>query len=57
MISEHQSMTLDTGMWIPFSIDVRGEMKKKRGEHELLSSMTMGEIVDEIVIDVNMDLQ
>ena len=25
------------------------------GEHELLSSMTKGEIVDEIVIDANMD--
>ena len=36
-------------------------MKTKReacskGEHELLSSMTKGEIVDEIVIDANMDL-
>ena len=28
-----------------------------QGEHELLSSMTKGEIVDEIVIDANMDLQ
>ena len=27
------------------------------GGHELLSSMTKGEIVDEIVIDANMDLQ
>ena len=28
-----------------------------KGEHELLSSMKKGDIVDEIVIDANMDLQ
>ena len=50
-------------MWTPFAIDAKGEeMKTKRelqtkGEHELLSSMTKGEIVDEIVINANMELQ
>ena len=50
-------------MWTPFSIDAKGgETKTKgemqtKGEHELLSSMTKREIVDEIVIDANMDLQ
>ena len=49
-------MILDTCMWTPFSIDAkRGEMKTK-GEHELLSSMTKGEIVDWIFIDANMGL-
>ena len=55
-------------MWAPFAIDAKGgEMKIKGeiqtkaeacsgGEHELLSSMTKGEIVGEIVIDANMDL-
>ena len=49
-------------MWTPFAIDAKGgEMKTKgvmqtKGEHELLASMTKGEIVDEIVIDANMDL-
>ena len=50
-------------MWTPFAIDAKGgemktkgEMQTKRGacsqgEHELLSSMTKGEIVDKIVID------
>ena len=48
-------------MWTPFSIDAKGgEMKSKgemqtKGEHELLSSMTKGEIVEEIVIDANID--
>ena len=50
-------------MWTPFAIDAKGgEMKTKgemktNGEHELLSSMTKGEIVDEIVIDANEVLQ
>ena len=50
-------------MWTPFAIDAKGgEMKTKgemqtKREHELLSSMTKGEIVDEIVIDANMGLQ
>ena len=50
-------------MWTPFAIDAKGgEMKTKgerarRGEHELVSSMIKGGIVDEIVIDANMDLQ
>ena len=50
-------------MWTPFAIDAKGgEMKTKgemqtKGEHELLSSMTKGEIVDEIVIDANLVLQ
>jgi len=38
----------------------KGEEKRGgmlTGEHVLLSSMTKGEIVDEIVIDANMDLQ
>ena len=35
--------------------DKRGACSQ--GEHELFSSMTKGEIVDEIVIDANMDLQ
>ena len=43
-------------MWTPFSIDAKGGEMKSKGEHELLSSMTKGEIVDEIVIDANMDL-
>ena len=49
-------------MWTPFAIDAKGrEMKTKgemkaKGEHELLSTMTKGEIVDEIVIDANMVL-
>ena len=49
-------------MWTPFAIDAKGgEMKTKgemqtKREHELLSSMTKGEIVDEIFIDANMDL-
>ena len=34
--------------------DKRGACSQ--GEHELLLSMTKGEIVDEIVIDANMDL-
>ena len=43
-------------MWTPFSIDAKGGEMKTKGEmhtsreHELLSSMTKGEIVDEIVI-------
>ena len=50
-------------MWTPFAIDAKGgEMKTKgemqtKGDHELLSSMTKEEIVDEIVIDANIDLQ
>ena len=35
--------------------DKRGACSQ--GEHELLSSMTKGEIVDKIVIDANMDMQ
>ena len=50
-------MISDVDMWTQFSIDAKvGEMKIK-GEHELLSSMKKGDIVDEIVIDANMDLQ
>ena len=44
-------------MWSPFSINAKGGEMKTKGEHELLSSMTKGEIVDEIVIDANKDLQ
>ena len=44
-------------MWTPFSIDGKGGEMQTKGEHDLLSSMTKGEIVDEIVIDANMDLQ
>ena len=50
-------------MQTPFSIDAKGgEMKTKgymktKGEHEFFSSITKGEIVDEISIDANMDLQ
>ena len=43
-------------MWTPFAIDAKGGEMKTKGEHELLSSMTKGEIVDEIFIDANMDL-
>ena len=49
-------MILDADMWTPFSIDSKGGEMKKKGEHDLLSSMTNGDIVDEIVIDANMDL-
>ena len=40
-------------------MNTKGDMKISMltGEHELLSSMTKGGIVDEIVIDANMDLQ
>ena len=37
-------------------MNTKGEMKSK-GEHEFLSSMKKGDIVDEIVIEANMDLQ
>ena len=50
-------MISDTDMHSPFSIDAKGGEMNTKGEHELLSSMTKGEIVDEIVIDANMDLQ
>ena len=54
-------------MWTPFSIDSKGGEMKKEGEMQkkgsmliggarLLSSMTKGEIIDEIFIDANMDL-
>ena len=49
-------------MWSPFSIDSKGgEMKTKvemktKGEHDFLSSIAKGGIVDEIGIDANMDL-
>ena len=44
-------------MLTPFAIDAKGGEMKTKGEDELLSSMTKGEIVDEIFIDANMDLQ
>ena len=51
-----------TDMWAPFAIDAKGGEKLIKegvfsyGEHELLSSMTKGEIVDWIVIDSNKGL-
>ena len=54
--SQQWSKISDTGMCTPFAIDAKGGEMKTKGEHELLSSMTKGEIVDEIVIDSNMDL-
>ena len=60
--SQQWSVILDADTWTPFVIDAKGgEMKTKgehahKGEHELLSSMTKGEIVDWIVIDANMGL-
>ena len=51
--SQQRSEISDSGMWTPFSIDAKGGEMKTKGEHELLSSMTKGEIVDEIVINAN----
>ena len=50
-------MISDADMWTPFAIDSKGGETKTKGENELLSSMTKGEIVDEIGIDSNMDLK